>query len=292
MEDVLSMRENVMFLRKPLDQLNSILTKKRVHDLLLPVKGLKRRDKNYLWWKNWMESRKPGDELRAMNNLYLSEEFGLAPILKSIQDAVAAGHVSLPKLEKNVRLRAAGVKTQRLFDSYESRIGLYDPFACAKNADLVERAEVFYKLKHTVDANSLSNKLGLRLKDLPVGLWNIIPLSFMVDRLLDVNLYLKAVMAFSDPNVVIEGGTTSTLLRTTTSYQALPGTWVDASNNVYTFDGGSMSTYHRVHKTRSAWFPSIPGLSSAFNATGLISSSNRTLQLTSLVLSKLLNIKR
>jgi hypothetical protein len=52
-------------------------------------------------------------------------------------------------------------------------------------------------------------KLGLRFKDLPTTGWELLPLSFMVDRLLDIRSFFAGAINILDPQVTFLAGSYS-----------------------------------------------------------------------------------
>lgn len=51
--------------------------------------------------------------------------------------------------------------------------------------------------------DSISGMLGLRLKDVPKGIWQVMPSSWVVDRFIDVSSFIGAGMKLADPTIKI-----------------------------------------------------------------------------------------
>jgi len=51
--------------------------------------------------------------------------------------------------------------------------------------------------------DTFSGHLGLRLKDVPKGLWQVMPSSWVVDRFVDISSFIGAAMKLSDPTIKI-----------------------------------------------------------------------------------------
>ena len=89
---------------------------------------------------------------------------------------------------------------------------------------------------------SLVKEFGLRASDLPSGVWDIVPYSFVVDRLLHVSSWLNAIQA-RDNRDILASWVTERSTRTTT-YRLEP---VSGSQST-----GSGSTAKRYEITRSS----------------------------------------
>jgi hypothetical protein len=86
--------------------------------------------------------------------------------------------------------------------------------------------------------------MGLRLADVPSSLWELVPLSFIVDRFVSVGAWLDAIVP--KPGVTIKGSWTT---RTSTGDQVqtrLPSDIV-ISGYPWTIPGGTASAYR--HRT-------------------------------------------
>lgn len=70
------------------------------------------------------------------------------------------------------------------------------------------RANIFYQVTPMLLPGS-AQKLGLRLKDLPATAWNVIPYSYLINRFIDIEAVIKAVVNMSDPSIQLLACSTS-----------------------------------------------------------------------------------
>lgn len=64
-------------------------------------------------------------------------------------------------------------------------------------------AGVIYEIKSQTTSQNISRILGIRARDIPATLWEIVPYSFVVDWFVNVGTWLNAVVP--DPNVTVLG---------------------------------------------------------------------------------------
>lgn len=97
-------------------------------------------------------------------------------------------------------------------------------------------------------------KLGLRLKDVPTGIWELLPRSFMVDRFLNIKDMLSGIVNIYDPRVkfIYAGYVENNLSKYERSVTARDG-------NVYTYTitNPDVIVYEDFEKERRSWVPVI-----------------------------------
>jgi len=167
--------------------------KSNLHSLISPLSGINDIVKKF--------PRQPG---RGTTSAWLKYRFEILPLYGTVSSLIGACTKPWKRLEAGVRLRASSTSsdnqhvTGNFWDSPHNNL-----FTVHHSKSVYRRCVVFYKLR--TPSAGLAQTLGTRCKDLPVGVWNTVSLSFMVDRFFDVSTYLKAVANMADPNVSVEG---------------------------------------------------------------------------------------
>jgi len=142
--------------------------------------------------------------LNTATNAWLTYRFELIPMYNTIIGLIKGQSRPWKKLKKGVRLRASASSR-----AYETIIGSYwnpsqhEQFSVKHLERREKRAIVFYQLN--MERAGIAQTYGTRLKDLPVGMWNVVRLSFMLDRVINITGYISAVVNACDANIRYEG---------------------------------------------------------------------------------------
>lgn len=185
-EDLAEIAETIRFLKDPIRSLYNLS-----HRLSKKATSQKRK------WKN------RADIASALNDLYLTDRFVLMPLVRSIYDVIDAAKTRRDKpvhTRRTARGYASDSKEQAGEMSYVVVPGVTDYFERYTQAHTSVRAYILYDL---VSPRDLAFHLGLRAKDIPITLWQIVPLSFMVDRVYDISGAIRGVTNLSDPRLNI-----------------------------------------------------------------------------------------
>jgi hypothetical protein len=255
MEDILSMRQNLDMIREPLLKIHKIIR------------------------------NKPGGNLKNLRgeDLYLYYRFALTPFINSLSDAIKAWKVGIVPTQANVRLRSTGRCEKNFSESKTFTAKLHHNFSSNENRSESYRAVVYYSVTRIRD--DIGRLLGTRLQDIPVGLWAVMPYSFMVDRFLDISKMLKALMNLSNPTVKVEGGCVTFKQVWLNQLQYLgPQNLNDGWSYTVNAD---IATQKGFLINRSVWLPSVQDAVPAVNLQGLISDSIKTADLVALILQRL-----
>jgi hypothetical protein len=183
MEDVFEIRQTLGYLRNPLKTILSLASsfKKDVR------KTMRRRK----------ISRK-----RATASVWLEYRFALMPLLRSAYDIVGS-------LRKEFEFPPR--RTSRCYrDKRDSIVSFHTQYGnvWAKEATVWQEAGAGILYSVTNPAGEFRSTYGLRAKDIPVTLWAVFPLSFMIDRLIDISGSIRGLTALLDPSVAIHAGWT------------------------------------------------------------------------------------
>lgn len=291
MEDYLELHKTMSMLGNPLKSLLGILPEYVLRRKKLILKLEKKRQASLLTGvgRNIMRNQRlnsgfnryAGSEAyRRIVDASLAAEFGVRPLVKTIADLTEYAHRNMAVMKPGVRRRSTAEKHGTLTDTTAFREGGYDTADMYRDVFTTARATVFYHVASRPTDNTLTADLGLRIKDIPVGLWNIVPYSFLVDRIIDVQSMVKAAMNLMDPQVTIEGACLSMLDEQQIVYSARNYAKTDGSST-YTFSA-SPSFYKRRYKTRSSYKPSLTINSESIDPMGLVDSCRHISELAGL----------
>lgn len=267
-EDIGEIRETINFIRNPL---------KSMHDLSKTIRDTAR--------KNAVTNAT--DYAVALAGAWSAGRFALLPLLRSILDAIEAfnENVTTDKRDLSTRLSARGFSSDEdhYSDTDEQQVGsFYYTSNRTRFVNVSGHAVILYEV--TNPAAAWRFNLGLRNKDIPVTLWQLFPLSFMVDRLLDISTAIQASVNILDPSLVIRAGSYTLKEDKVETYHTNE---VDASP-VYTgsIDGGqeiiSSFTYDR-----NVWKPSPSDVHVAFDKGGLVEDAIKTTDLIAIIINLL-----
>jgi hypothetical protein len=190
-EDLLEIRETIKFLRNPLSAIQGV---KRAFSRKKLRAG---KIKNH------------GERAKALADLYNQYRFALAPLIRSIVEAVQA-YNDRDRTRRPARRKARYALEYPISDTSQNYNGMPTPFwtySATCNCNVTEKVTVSVRAAILYEVtNPLKNwafHLGLRVKDLPTTAWEIVPLSFMVDRLINLKNSISGLVNLLDPNVTI-----------------------------------------------------------------------------------------
>lgn len=264
MEDLAEMRETIRFLRNPakafLDGARKFSKEKRS----LMRHGLAAAD--------------------AASQAWLTYRFALTPIVRSALDLTESLYF---KRKRPPPIRV--VRKKRIIDDHENpeflyyySPSVYDVWKIKRSSKLDVRAGIRYRV--TNPAGDLAWTYGLRAKDIPETAWAIVPLSFMVDRVVNISGAIRGVTNLLDPNVQILAGWTSSRLE-----QNLSVRLDDQINPGYsiTINGDEIRS-KRFEFRRVPWSPSIGDTVPGFTPGNLVKDATAISDLFALGVTALL----
>lgn len=156
-------------------------------------------------WKATKRLKKASEIAEVTNDLYLNYRFALMPMVRSAADATLALEGGLRRyLPPRLTARGFASDSKTFTDTVQLSIGSgkYNEFQRTGTNEVQVRAYVIYS-NTAMNAGNWNHTLGLRGKDAPETLWNIVPLSFMVDRVFDISSAIRGVANLSDPSIRI-----------------------------------------------------------------------------------------
>lgn len=261
-EDVFEVRETVRFLRNPLAA---------IHKLAVSVT------------RPTTKSARLTAPLRVSKDLadvWTESRFAFTPLVRSCVDAMHA--VTLNRA-KTLPLRRSCHGFQTVNDELTgSYTGDGKTFECRKTSYSQMKASILYQ--STNPLTDWRSTYGLSFKDIPKTIWAIMPLSFMVDRMVDISSAIGGLVNFLDPRIEILAA--STTLRDKRSNELV---WTHrAETSTHTFSGRGGGYVHEVDiYDRNPWQPSIRDLVPDIDVSGLVADATSIVDLIALILQRI-----
>jgi len=182
MEDVFEIRATARTLRHPVQEMLEVLKKFRLKRASFMDKGQ--------------------DFASASANAWLYARFALRPIFISVENAIEYHDKRSKKPPSRRTSRARGPR----IENTESGVAIlggssYRTFNYYNTTFLEPSAGVLYN--DTQNEYTFRDDLGLRVKDMPITLYAILPYSWAVDRFLKMSDTIKALTNLADPSINI-----------------------------------------------------------------------------------------
>lgn len=258
LEDVFEIKETLKFLRNPLNSLVDLS-------------------------KSFSKSRKRLQKKRisrskALANTWLQYRFAAMPLINSVGTIVSQiGIDYLPEVD--IRRCHSYLREN---DVEEDDYSKYSYSWHRRTASLTEaKATLNYTITNPV--GGFRSQFGLRLKDVPLGLWNVVPLSFVVDRMVNISDAIAAGTNLADPNVHIRFGCVSRKLNnvqrswlTDVRSYGISEVYLPITNEGYK---KSYGYYKRV-----PWTPVVSDLVPRFKPHGLTNSFTKIVDSLALII--------
>lgn len=265
-EDVGEVRETIKFLRRPLGSLFDL------------AKSFRKDRRKYL------SAHRAKNVAQATADVWLSYRFAASPLVRSSLDAMEAYNEwqKKKKSEDHTRLTSRGYSIYS--NKIEDRVTIdgYAGIDRKLNMKYTVRAGILHQVKNPV--RDLRFHLGLRNKDIPETIWQLMPYSFMVDRVSDISNAIRGTTNLLDPNVKITFGWIVMKLDRQyecTGYKTYPPN-IDCSGS-FVFD--TMKKNH-FHYNRVPWDPGISDVIPDFQPGRLVNDIISTADLAALVLKQ------
>lgn len=258
-EDSLELRETLRFLKNPLGGILGLSRKFR--------KQYRKRVKK-------LDKKSIEGLAKAHASLWLEYRFALSPLIRSLMDALEAYNSEPPLEPKRKTARGFSFDEDNVTDTEVGSTG--HEYKTVQHATAQGKATILYQVLNPV--YDWRYRLGFRPKDFPTTVWQIMPYSFMVDRLFDVTSFSKGAINLGDPMVRILMGCYSEhndktrqveIIDTTLPY----GTILSSDKPIYTH-----FTY-----TRSPWVPTFSDTIPNLNGKGLVDDATKIVDLITLI---------
>lgn len=185
MEDTAELASTIKLLGSPLNSINNVVRS---------------------FEKDYIVRRKKGyPHAVALANAWLEARYAIRPALYTADNLVSAflkGQLVKEPARRTARAKASETVTSA--GSYSAQLSAGNPiwdFSWELDADRDLRVGILYEVTNPVD--TIHESLGFRMKDVPVTVWNLVPYSWAVDRLVNISNFIKAGMNLADPRVRI-----------------------------------------------------------------------------------------
>jgi hypothetical protein len=266
-EDLLEIRETIRFLKSPVKAIVDVAK----------LFSEKRRKIDTI-----KDSILRAKKLAALWNTY---RFAVSPLVRSIQSGIELFE-KYETIERPPRRSSHGfgsettptitTKRERVFGTTQHKFYVQGEITYSSHASIL------YTVSNPV--NDWLFKLGLRPKDIPHVMWQIVPLSFMVDRLINISDIIRGVINLSDPRVQVLAASLRTkevsTVKCTLTEIIRPG-WT------YTWDKPDWFFEEKYQYLRIPWIPTVSDTVPPFIWGGLIEDATKTLDLLSIAISLL-----
>jgi hypothetical protein len=233
--------------------------------------------------KDWRTQRQ---RAKGMAKMWASYSFGIAPLWRFVDESVDLFRNKMDTLVSEISRHSETIVFEGALQTSSGSFTL---------TPIVGTWRRTRKLKVTVrcgihaiidDANSFRTKVGSRARDLPVTLWEVFPLSFMIDRVVDVKSALSTALSLSSLNVRILGGWQTIRTLDERSYR-YTGCSVSGAGNSFT-PGDTLPFRDDLYVfERIPWKPQLSDIYGPRLGRGLLSNLSKTLDLMSVCLIKL-----
>jgi hypothetical protein len=184
-QDIGELRETISFLKEPL---------KTLHNL----SNLYKRAVKYGALSG---GRRIALSAKRFSEIYLEYSLAAAPLFRSVMNFYDALHEE-PYRPK--RLTARGhVKLDKSKPTETQSIQYYGGNTISFNVSTIVEREVRAGFLYEVEnpATGVWFKYGLRVKDIPETVWQVMPLSFMVDRFVGISNSIRGFTNLTDPSI-------------------------------------------------------------------------------------------
>ena len=271
MEDLGEISETLQFLRHPLTALKSM------HNAFLKRRKYVRSLK--------IESKQKAKALAKLWNQY---RFAAAPLYRSIMEGCEAFN-NWDDTHRNTRRTAHGYSSEESEHVFNPVVQTGGNWVYTFKHDSVRELKIHAAIVYEVTnpLNDWKFKLGLRAKDIPTTAWELLPLSFMVDRLVDIKSSIAGLVNLLDPQVKILAGSV-----TKRDYGAIKlecinlsdtgGTWtvtIDKTDHFYMED---------FEYSRSIWSPEYLDTVPRVTVGNVVDTISKTTDLLAILISTLL----
>lgn len=268
-EDAGEIRETLKFLRKPFSSLLRMgknFEKEVYKRHVLRNKGVTLR----------FGKRKLKYHAADVAGAWAEYRFAAAPLVRSAMDALEAATwyegITPPK-RKTARGFVSEIGNDSDLKRYQHGGGAYDDYRRTITHTLDVAAGILYAVSNPIE--DLQWRLGMRVKDVPETVWQLMPLSFMLDRFVDISRTIRGITNLLDPQVSVYAGWTTIRdeLEQTLRFetQVVPG-W-DVTVN------GDKVTKTQYSYIRDRWIPSLSDTVPSITPLGLVKDATSTLDL-------------
>jgi hypothetical protein len=150
---------------------------------------------------------------KAVSNIWLEYRLGWKPVLYDIDNIMKASAehlIDYKSTERNVARKTqtrnwVGINSTTLLSGPGYSSGLVNANKKVENkiSAGVLYDKKLYSSERESSVRAIQNRFGLNLRNIALTGWELVPFSFVVDRFLDVNTWLKTIQP--NPNISVLG---------------------------------------------------------------------------------------
>lgn len=276
-EDLAELGETIQFLKNPLHSISN----------LIDVFKTKMR-----------KAQKLPDSLeraKAIANVWKQYRFALMPLVRSISNALEL--LAEDEVKRPARRTAHGfstsvgpnvVTTREPWRPFGPADSLVFHYAITDSKEVEAHASIYYEVSNPIA--DWKFKLGLRLKDVLPTLWEIVPYSFMVDRLYNISNLLKGLINLADPTVSFLA---SSVTEKTTQTREISGTgmWTSLGTLTTSSVDNDSVFYETFRYKRSLWKPDVFDAIPSITWRNLVKDVTSILDLLAILLGQMPNLR-
>lgn len=272
-EDIAELRETIEFIKHPLQSLAGV------------AKAFSRK-KQEIYRRPWKDFEKRSKALADAWNTY---RFAAAPLVRSVMTALEA-YNDREKSMRPSRRTAHGFRDSET-PPVVSNVLTAQTLVCNWDWKIVEsytlqgHASIYYEVTNPID--DWSFRLGLRLKDIPVTMWEIVPLSFMVDRVVNIKNAIAGILNIADPSVTFLASSYTTRKKRAIESSILRQWYPYGDYNATIINPDSI-TRELFTMERVKWEPGLKDTIPAFTPKYLIDDVAKLTDLLAITISRLL----
>lgn len=269
-EDLGEVRETIQFLKSPLKSLLDL------------SKAYRSRRKAGLKAGLYGFDKYGAKEVKGLTDAYLTFRFAASPLVRSSMSLVEA--LQSRTFVSPRRSSHHTIEDKEVLSQVSDPGGPYFTYDWDHTETASVKANILYEVTNPL--SSIGFKYGLRLKDIPRTAWDLVPLSFMVDRIVNIGQNISALTNFLDPSVKILAASV-TIKRESHFNIELVG----FSDPDYVMDVSSNNTAYKHNFTynRVVWTPTAADIAPIIDTGPLLRDIQNTADLVSLIVSNLVN---
>jgi hypothetical protein len=280
-EDAGEIRETLKFLRRPF---SSLLKLGRTFEKDVMRKSRRKAKRRFLSRKQELKLLYNDTAYRAelLASTWNEYRFAVSPLIRSAMDGLEAAtfyNVNPAQVRRTARgfqiqSDSAQDSVNKYFNAY-----IYDVFNRNATSEVSVSAGILYTVTNPVE--NLNWRLGLRLKDIPTTTWELLPYSFMVDRVYDIKSTVSGVVNLLDPKVKVLAGwvTTKSEIEQKVSFISQTNPTWDVTVRP------DVDITREFSYNRQTWNPSMVDTLPSVNSRGLVDTAVKTVDLIALTLS-------
>lgn len=232
--------------------------------------------------------KKPLEFAKVAADVWSSYAFHIGPLVRTAEEISEeyASRLSVSESPYQVaRGRAEAVGPSAIKSSLQSISGWYVTKEQMRHFDVAVHYGLVFIAGDRVSA--ANGRLGLVKRDWPVTAWELIPLSFMIDRVVNVKRFLRTAIALTSPDVKISRDSFRVVHRS--DVQLLRIQKIAAISTPGIYQPNTSPWWRReVHTfVRDRWSPGLSEIVHTSRGSGLTDSLTKTLDLASLSLNRL-----